>query len=53
VTGELPEVIGPAYTTRAFAMVHIAMYDAFVGFTGDGETYYSYSSLPTVSEGML
>lgn len=39
---------GPVYVARAFAMIHVAMYDAFVGISGNAPTYLPYDSLPTV-----
>lgn len=39
-----PENPGPCYTSRAFAMTHIALYDAYVGITGEGATYHEYSA---------
>lgn len=36
-----PEQGGPTGTSRALAIVHLAMYDAYVGITG-GQTYLSY-----------
>lgn len=38
-----PENPGPCYASRAMAMVHLAMYDAFVGVTGDAATYLLYA----------
>jgi hypothetical protein len=34
---------GPCYTSRAFAMTHLAMHDAFVGISGDAQTYLTFS----------
>jgi hypothetical protein len=48
-----PQQPGPTYTTRAMAMAHVAMYDAYVGMTKDAATYYSYPNIPTVTEGSL
>jgi hypothetical protein len=42
---------GPCFTSRAFAMLHIAIYDAVAGATREGETYYEYCSLPTFNNG--
>lgn len=44
-----PENPGPCYTSRAFAMAHIAMYDAYVGVTGEGNTYLDYKEHELVS----
>ena len=38
-----PENPGPCYTSRAFAITHLAMYDAYVGITGDDSTYLTYN----------
>ena len=38
-----PEQGGPTRTSRALAMVHVAMYDAYVGIKG-GPKYLSYAS---------
>lgn len=46
-----PVVDGPVFVSRAFAMVHIAMYDAFVGIGGNARTYLRYDSLPEVATG--
>ena len=46
-----PLVDGPVYTARAFAMVHLAMYDAFVGIGREDATYLSYDALPEVDGG--
>ena len=51
-----PENPGPCYSSRAMAMVHLAMYDAYVGVTGDADTYittYSPGDLPTGVAGTL
>ena len=37
-----PEQGGPTRTSRAFAIVHLAMYDAYVGIDG-GDTYLTYT----------
>jgi hypothetical protein len=37
-----PENPGPAYASRALAIAHLAMYDAYVGVTRDDETYLKY-----------
>jgi hypothetical protein len=37
-----PENPGPAYASRALAIAHLAMYDAYVGVTGEGPTYLRY-----------
>jgi len=46
----VPEQAGPTYASRALAIVHLAMYDAFTGAnnaTGARQTYLDYgSSLP-------
>ena len=43
-----PENPGPCYASRAMAIAHLAMYDAYVGVTGDGMTYQTFapSQLP-------
>jgi Vanadium chloroperoxidase N-terminal domain/PAP2 superfamily len=38
-----PEQAGPTRTSRALAIVHLAMYDAYVGASG-GATYLAYSA---------
>jgi Vanadium chloroperoxidase N-terminal domain len=38
-----PEQGGPTKTSRALAIVHIAMYDAYVGIFGGAGTYLSYA----------
>ena len=43
-----PNVEGPAYATRAIAMCHLAVYDAYVGISKDAATYLTYPGLPTV-----
>jgi hypothetical protein len=43
-----PKVEGPAYVTRAFAICHLAMYDAYVGISRDSKTYLTYEGLPNV-----
>lgn len=51
-----PENPGPCYSSRAMAMVHLAMYDAYVGVTGDADTYittYSPGDFPTGASGMM
>lgn len=40
-----PEQGGPTRTSRAFAIVHLAMHDAFVGGTG-ASTYLTYAPAP-------
>ena len=40
-----PQQRGPTLTSRALAIVHLAMYDAYVGITG-GPTYLSYATTP-------
>jgi hypothetical protein len=37
-----PENPGPAYASRALAIAHLAMYDAYVGVTRDAATYLTY-----------
>ena len=39
-----PENPGPCYTSRALAITHMAMYDAFVAISGDAPTYLTYNS---------
>ena len=41
-----PENPGPCYSSRAMAMTHLAMYDAYVGVTQEAETYLTYAQLP-------
>lgn len=50
-----PENPGPCYSSRAMAIAHLAMYDAYVGVTGEGRTYLEYSKreLPTGIDGMI
>ena len=38
----LPQQPGPTRTSRALAIVHLAMYDAFVGIRGGAATYLDY-----------
>lgn len=40
---ESPTQPGPAYSSRALTIVHLAMYDALAGITGEGDTYLTYS----------
>lgn len=44
--GQEPEEVGPCYSSRISAMVHVAMYDAYVGITEEGSTYYTYDQQP-------
>lgn len=46
-----PEQVGPTHTSRALAMVHLAMYDAFVGVVKSAPTYLSFnpSELPSTT----
>ncbi len=46
-----PEQGGPTRTSRAFAIVHLAMYDAYIAIAGGGKTYLMYSTaeLPSVT----
>lgn len=37
--GLVPQQPGPTFASRALAIVHLAMYDAFVGIRGGGATY--------------
>lgn len=47
--GRQPDQEGPTGTSRALAMVHVAMYDAYAGWTGDGPTYLNFGQdLPAV-----
>lgn len=39
---EMPQQGGPTRTSRALAIVHIAMYDAYIGIVG-GSTYLNYA----------
>jgi hypothetical protein len=52
---EAPTFPGPVYDARALAIVYLAMYDAYVGVTGDAATYLKYSpaDLPTGIPGAL
>ena len=38
-----PENPGPCYSSRAFAIAHLVMYDAYVGVTEEGATYLEYN----------
>ena len=42
----VPQQPGPTYASRALAIVHLAMYDAFVGVRGGGATYLDYTAEP-------
>lgn len=42
-----PEQGGPTRTSRALAIVHLAMYDAYVGVKGGGQKYLTYSPSET------
>ena len=46
-----PQQPGPTAASRAFAIVHVAMYDAYVGVRG-GDTYLTYSAAdkPTTND---
>lgn len=44
--GQSPEAIGPCYSSRISAMVHVAMYDAYVGITKEGNMYNTYGQKP-------
>jgi hypothetical protein len=46
-----PKVPGPGCTGRALAMVHLAIYDAYVGISREGKTYLTYDRLPVVPGG--
>lgn len=37
---------GPTRTSRALAIVHLAMYDAYIGIVSGGATYLTYTSVP-------
>lgn len=43
INPSLPEQGGPTRTSRALAIVHLAMYDAYVGIKG-GPKYLTYAS---------
>jgi hypothetical protein len=43
-TSDMPQQGGPTKTSRAMAIVHVAMYDAYVGIVGGAGTYLSYAS---------
>jgi hypothetical protein len=47
-----PQQGGPTRTSRALAIVHLAMYDAYMGITGEGGTYLQYepAKLPESSD---
>lgn len=42
----VPQQPGPTYTSRALAIVHLGMYDAFFGVRGGADTYLDYSAEP-------
>lgn len=42
----VPQQPGPTYASHALAVVHLAMYDAFVGIRGGAPTYLDYSTEP-------
>lgn len=42
-TALMPQQAGPTYAARALAIVHLAMYDAYVGIKGGGATYLNYA----------
>ena len=44
--GVRPQQDGPCYTSRMSAMVHLAIYDAYVGVSREASTYLEYQSLP-------
>ncbi len=44
-----PEQPGPTWTSRALAIVHLAMYDAWIGVMGGGPTYLAYENAPAPS----
>jgi hypothetical protein len=48
VNGEIlpPKVPGPGCTGRALAMVHLAIYDAYVGISKEDKTYLTYKKTP-------
>jgi hypothetical protein len=41
--GQGPQQPGPTYASRALAIVHLAMYDAYFGIRGGQATYHSYT----------
>lgn len=45
-TNPSPQQGGPTRTSRALAIVHLAMYDAYVAITGSGKTYLKYTESP-------
>jgi hypothetical protein len=47
-----PKVPGPGCAGRALTMVHLAIYDAFVGISREGKTYLTYDRLPVAPGGM-
>jgi hypothetical protein len=51
MNGMHTQVDGPAYTSRALAIIHVAVWDAYVGISRDAPTYDSYDSLPEVEDG--
>ena len=48
-----PSQPGPAYTSRALTITHVAMYDAVAGITGSGEGYIAHSPSPPEFKGVL
>jgi Vanadium chloroperoxidase N-terminal domain len=48
--GKPPEQNGPCYTSRISALVHIAIYDAYVGITREGDLYHTYDADPPCAE---
>ena len=43
-----PQQPGPTYSSRALAIVHLAMYDAYAAITGSA-TYLTYGTVPGIS----
>lgn len=48
-----PDQAGPTATSRALAMVHVAMYDAYVGWTGERPTYLRYGDDAPIVRGRV
>jgi hypothetical protein len=49
-TAPSPEQPGPTYCSRALAIVHLAMYDAYIGVRGGPNTYLTYTSTPGTTD---
>jgi hypothetical protein len=44
--GKAPEQDGPCYVSRISALVHVAIHDAYVGITREGDLYHAYYAEP-------